>query len=312
MAADAIVTGGAGFIGSHVVDRLVADGAAVAVVDDLSGGRVSNLDGSGAAVYELDVRDAAAVQELLVEEEPGVVYHLAAQVSVTRSVADVSHDASVNVLGTAVLLEAARRAAVGRFVYVSTGGALYGEAGERPAPETAPIRPGSPYGQSKWAAEGYCRLYERLHGLSTITLRLANVYGPRQDPHGEAGVVAIFCERLRAGERPTVYGDGLQTRDYVYVDDVAEAVVAAGAAEERGAFNIGRGRESTVLDLVEALQSIEPEADFSPQHAPERPGEARHSCLDVGLAAERLGWRARTSLEDGLRATYESFGPQPG
>jgi UDP-glucose 4-epimerase len=310
MAADALVTGGAGFIGSHVVDRLVGEGATVAVVDDLSSGNRENLAAAldaGATLVEADIRDASAMQELLIEEEPKVVYHLAAQVSVTRSVDDVEHDAAVNVLGTAVLLEAARLAGTPRFVYVSTGGALYGAADERPTPETAPIQPGSPYGQSKWAAEGYSQLYDRLHGLPTITLRLGNVYGPRQDPHGEAGVVAIFCERLRAGQRPTVYGDGLQTRDYVYVDDVADAVLAAGSSDERDAVNVGRGEESTVLDLVEGLQAIEPTVDFSPEHAPERRGEARHSCLDPARAAERLGWRAPTELAEGLRLTYESF-----
>jgi UDP-glucose 4-epimerase len=310
MAADAIVTGGAGFIGSHVVDRLVADGAAVSVVDDLSGGRRENLASAldaGASLHEADIRDAAAMDALLSQGEPGVVYHLAAQVSVTRSVSDPQHDASVNVLGTAVLLEAARRAGVPRFVYVSTGGALYGDADERPTPETAPIAPESPYGQSKWAAEGYARLYERLHGLSTLTLRLGNVYGPRQDPHGEAGVVAIFCDLLRAGRRPTVFGDGLQTRDYVHVDDVVAAVLAAGASDERGAVNVSRGVESSVLDLVQGLQALEPAADFSPDHLAERPGESRHSCLDPSRAAQRLGWRAEVGLPDGLRATYESF-----
>jgi UDP-glucose 4-epimerase len=307
MAAEAIVTGGAGFIGSHVVDRLVAAGVRVSVVDNLITGRRENLAESGAPVHQLDIRDSPAIEELLSQEEPRVVYHLAAQVSVTRSVSDPVHDASVNVLGTAVLLEAARRAGVARFVYVSTGGALYGDAEARPTPETAPVAPESPYGQSKWAGEGYTSLYERLYGLSTVTLRLANIYGPRQDPHGEAGVVAIFAQRLAAAERPTVYGDGRQTRDYVYVDDVVDAVLAAGESDVGGALNIGRGQESTVLDLVEGLATLEPSIDFSPDHAPERPGESRHSCLDPSLAAERLGWRARTELADGLRATYESF-----
>jgi UDP-glucose 4-epimerase len=307
MAAEAIVTGGAGFIGSHVVDRLVAGGVRVSVVDNLITGSRENLAESGAPLHQLDIRDAPAIGELLSQEEPRVMYHLAAQVSVTRSVSDPVHDASVNALGTAVLLEAARRAGVARFVYVSTGGALYGDADERPTPETARIAPQSPYGQSKWAGEGYCRLYERLHDLSTVTLRLANVYGPRQDPHGEAGVVAIFAERLSQRERPTVYGDGRQTRDYVYVDDVVDAVIAAGDSSVSGALNIGRGEENTVLDLVQGLQALEPSIDFSPHHAPARPGESRHSCLDPSLAADVLGWRAQTGLADGLRATYESF-----
>jgi len=310
MGADAIVTGGAGFVGSHVVDRLVEAGQAVAVIDDLSTGHRDNLApalAAGAVLIEADIRDAAQMRRVLAEQAPAVVYHLAAQVSVTSSVGAVEHDADVNVLGTATLLEAARLAEVKRFVYVSTGGALYGEADQLPTPETAPIRPLSPYGQSKWAAEGYCDLYERLHGLSTFTLRLANVYGPRQDPHGEAGVMAIFAERLRAGRRPTVFGDGRQTRDYVYVGDVAAATLAAGVSDARGACNVGRGRETSVLELVEAFQALEPAVDFSPEMAPARPGEARTSCLDTSRAESVLGWRSETPLARGVPLTYESF-----
>jgi UDP-glucose 4-epimerase len=306
MAARAVVTGGAGFIGSHVVDRLLEAGTEAVVVDDLTTGRRENLP-AGADLREADVRDAGAMRGLLADARPDAVVHLAARASVTRSVAEPEDDGAVNVGGTVALLEAAHRAGVERFVYVSTGGALYGEADTIPTPEDAPIRPLSPYGTSKWAGEAYCDLYARLHGMSTLTLRLANVYGPRQDPHGEAGVIAIFCERLRAGARPVVFGDGRQTRDYVYVGDVAAATLAALGSPATGPLNVGAGAETSVLDLVDALRTLAGDAAFEPEHAPPRPGEARRSCLDSSRAAAELGWRAGTPLPDGLRATLESL-----
>jgi UDP-glucose 4-epimerase len=306
--ATAVVTGGAGFIGSHVVERLLAEGDEAIAVDDLSGGRRENLP-ADAELVVADVRDADAMRSLLSDRRPDVVYHLAAQVSVTRSVSNVEHDADVNVRGTAALLEAARLADVPRFVYISTGGALYGEAEVVPTPEDAPIEPMAPYGLSKWAGERYARLYNRLHGLSTLTLRLANIYGPRQDPHGEAGVVAIFSQRLHAGERPIVFGDGMQTRDYVYAGDAADATVAAGRSDATGPMNVGRGEQSSVIDLVDALREISGEDSFQPEHAPARPGEARWSCLDSTRARTELGWEPRTSLRDGLATTLESFRP---
>jgi UDP-glucose 4-epimerase len=307
MAARAVVTGGAGFIGSHVVDRLLEARTEVVVVDDLTTGRRENLP-ADADLREADVRDAGAMRALLADARPDAVVHLAARASVTRSVAEPEDDGAVNVGGTLALLEAAHRADVERFVYVSTGGALYGEAETIPTPEDAPIRPLSPYGTSKWAGEAYCDLYARLHGMSTLTLRLANVYGPRQDPHGEAGVIAIFCERLRAGARPVVFGDGRQTRDYVYVGDVAAATQAALDSAATGPVNVGAGAETSVLDLVDALRALAGgDAAFEPEHAPPRPGEARRSCLDSGRAAAELGWRAQTPLSDGLRATLESL-----
>ncbi|MFI5028167.1 MAG: NAD-dependent epimerase/dehydratase family protein, partial [Solirubrobacterales bacterium] len=215
---DCLVTGGAGFIGSNLVDALLARGDSVTVLDDLSTGRRQNLDGAlggGAELVEADVRDAAAVGATAREAKPEIIFHLAAQIDVRKSVADPAFDAAVNVGGTANLLEAAREAGARRVVFVSTGGAIYGEGeGQQlPLDEDTPIAPLSPYGQSKFAAEGYVALYERLYGLSGVSLRLGNVYGPRQDPLGEAGVIAIFCGRLRAGGRPTVFGDGRQTRD---------------------------------------------------------------------------------------------------
>lgn len=306
--ATAVLTGGAGFIGSHVADKLLAAGTKVVAVDDLSTGRRENLPADGEVELRVaDVRDAPAMRALLEEVRPDAVYHLAAQISVTRSVSEVEYDADVNVRGTATMLEAARLAGVGRFVYVSTGGALYGDADTVPTPEDSAIEPLAPYGLSKWGGERYADLYHRLHGLSTVTLRLANIYGPRQDPHGEAGVVGIFCQRLHAGERPVVYGDGLQTRDYTYAADAADAVLAAGASDVTGPLNIGRGLESTVLDLVDTLRELSGRDDFQPEHAPERPGEARRSCLDATRARTELGWEPATTLHEGLARTLESF-----
>lgn len=303
----AIVTGGAGFIGSNLVDALVAGGGHVTVLDDLSTGRRENLSAAlaaGARLHEASVADPGAVREAFAEARPEVVFHLAAQIDVRRSVADPSFDALVNVEGTLAVLDAARSAGAHRVVYVSTGGAIYGEAPGFPTPEDAPIAPLAPYGQSKYAAEGYCSLYARLHGLSTVTLRLANVYGPRQDPLGEGGVVAIFCGRLLTGERATIFGDGSQTRDYVFVGDVVEA--ARLAAEDQGTepLNIGSGVETTVLELAAAMRGLGA-GPMEAEHAPERPGEVLRSCLDPARAAERIGWRPRTSLHDGLLATLE-------
>lgn len=292
------------------MDRLAEEGREVVVVDDLSTGSAENLaEGrSNVAFHESDIRDAPAMRDVLAQSRPAVVYHLAAQVSVTRSVREVEYDADVNVRGTATLLEAARLAEVPRFVYISTGGALYGDDVPIPTSEDSLIAPGSPYGQSKWAAEQYCDLFARLHGMSTFTLRLGNIYGPRQDPHGEAGVMAIFAGRLREGENPTVFGDGLQTRDYVFVGDVVDAIVAAGASDATGACNIGRGRQTSVLDLVEAIQALAPGRAFTAEHAPARPGELQDSSLDPARAERLLGWRSETELIDGLRETLRSFG----
>ncbi len=302
----AVVTGGAGFIGSNVVDALLDDGHEVGVLDDLSTGRESNLDGAlerSARLHVGSIADPRAVAAVMEAERPAVVFHLAAQIDVRRSVADPAYDARVNVEGTAVMLEAARRAGARRFVFSSTGGAIYGDADVIPTAEDAPIRPLAPYGQNKFAAEGLCRLYSRLHGLSTACLRYSNVYGPRQDPLGEGGVIAIFCGKATHGGRPTVFGDGLQTRDYVYVGDVVAANLAALGSDFEGSVNIGTGRETTVLELIDALSVLRPDADLEPEHAPERLGEITRSALDPSRAADALGWRAGTGLEDGLRAT---------
>jgi UDP-glucose 4-epimerase len=308
----ALVTGGAGFIGSNLVDALLARGDAVTVVDDLSTGRRPNLDGAlaaGAALAELDIRDAPALAELVASFEPEIVFHLAAQIDVRRSLADPAFDAAINVGGTANLLEAMRAAGAPRIVFVSTGGAIYGEGAgkELPLDESAPIEPFSAYGQSKFAAEGYLALYERLYGLSGVSLRLGNVYGPRQDPLGEAGVIAIFCGRLRAGRRPTVFGDGRQTRDYIYVGDVIAAALAAADSDASGPINIGSGIETDVLELAARLAEIAGAKDFVPEFAPPRAGEVQRIALDAGKAERELGWRATTSVAEGLRLTLASI-----
>jgi UDP-glucose 4-epimerase len=305
----ALVTGGAGFIGSNLVDALLAEGHEVTVVDDISTGRRENLEdalANGAELVELDIRDAEALQDLCERARPEAVFHLAAQIDVRKSTADPALDAAVNAVGTINLLEAARRAGVRRFVNASTGGAIYGEGKILPAPEEHPVAPEAPYGQSKFCAEGYCDLFRRLHGVPTVSLRYGNVYGPRQDPLGEAGVIAIFCGRLLEGERPVVYGDGLQTRDYVFVGDVVDANLAAADSPADGAFNIATGTPSTVLDLV-AVLGPHAEADFEPIHAPERLGEVRHIHLDCARAAGELDWCPKVGLDEGMERTLASL-----
>lgn len=302
----ALVTGGAGFIGSHLVDALLARGHEVAIADDLSTGRRGNVDdavAAGARLHEVDVVDAGALSAVVLEERPDVVFHLAAQIDARRSVEDPAGDVRRNVEGTVSVLETARRAGVARVVLASTGGAVYGEADTIPTAETAQARPLSPYGQAKHAAEGYCALYTALHGLSSVSLRFANVYGPRQNPLGEGGVIAIFGGRLLSGGVPVVYGDGRQTRDYVYVADAVEATLLAAGGDARGCINIGTGVETSVLELIAALQQLGGDGSFEPRFEPPRLGEVRRSCLDVRDAERLLGWRPATDLRSGLRQT---------
>jgi UDP-glucose 4-epimerase len=305
----ALVTGGAGFIGSNLVDALVARGDEVTIVDNLSTGRLTNLQGAldaGATLHQQDVRDAEALYRVVAESQPEVAFHLAAQIDVRRSVADPAFDADVNVGGMISLLEAARRGKVGRIVYSSTGGALYGEADEYPTPEGAPIRPISPYGQSKYGAEGYLQLYRRLHGLSAVTLRYSNVYGPRQDAMGEGGVIAIFCGKLLARTAPLVFGDGHQTRDYVFVGDVVRANLMAAESEVDGAFNVGTGRETSVVDLIDLMRSVADGAP-PPEFAPARAGEVQRSVLDPRRVEQILGWRPTVDLLSGMRQTFDDL-----
>jgi UDP-glucose 4-epimerase len=304
-----LVTGGAGFIGSNLVDALLARGDEVVVLDDLSTGRRENLDGAiqnGATLAEVDIREAGAVTDLVGRTKPDVIFHLAAQIDVRRSVADPAVDARINVEGTANMLSAAQAHGVRRFVNTSTGGAIYGEGRQLPAPEDHPSAPEAPYGLSKWCAEQYCAIFTRMHGLSTVSLRYGNVYGPRQDPLGEAGVIAIFCGKLLDGGRATIFGDGTQTRDYVYVDDVVDSNLRAAEADATGPINIGLGRQKSVLDIVEVLNEQAPDG-FQPEHAPPRPGEVQHIALDPSRAREELGWEAKVELEEGLRRTLDSL-----
>jgi UDP-glucose 4-epimerase len=308
----ALVTGGAGFIGSNLTDALLARGDEVFVVDDLSTGRRENLEpglANGATLVEADIRDREALEELFGRERPEVVFHLAAQIDVRKSIVDPAFDASINVGGTANVLEAARVAESRRVVFSSTGGAIYGEGeGQQlPLAEEAPLAPEAPYGQSKYAGEGYLALYERLYELSSVPLRLGNVYGPRQDPLGEAGVIAIFCGKLRAGERPTVFGDGRQTRDYIYVGDVVSAMLAAAEAETTGPINVGTGIETDVLELVRQLGELGGNGNFEPEFAPPRTGEVQRISIDPARAGRELGWRAEMGLEEGLRVTLDSI-----
>jgi UDP-glucose 4-epimerase len=310
-----LVTGGAGFIGSNLVDALLARGDEVTVVDDFSTGRRQNLDGApaaGAELVELDVRDREPLSEAVEGAAPDVVFHLAAQIDVRKSVADPAWDATINVGGTANVLEAVRAAGTPRLVFASTGGAIYGEGEgrEMPLPESSRLAPMAPYGQSKQAAELYLSMYERLYGTSSVCLRLGNVYGPRQDPLGEAGVIAIFCGLLREGGRPTVYGDGRQTRDYVFVGDVVAAMLAAAGATATGAINVGTGIETDVLDLVAALAGLE-DGSFEPNFAPPRKGEVQRIAIDPSRAQAELGWRAETPLAEGLQITLGSLATTP-
>jgi UDP-glucose 4-epimerase len=294
----AVVTGGAGFIGSNVVDALVARGDEVHVLDDLSRGRRENV-ASGAHLHVADIRRDAP--SLFAKVRPEVCFHLAAQIDVRVSVERPDLDADVNVVGTLGVLEAVREHG-GKIVFSSTGGAIYGEC-DGPASEDHAREPVAPYGVSKLAAEEYIAAYNRLYGSSHVSLRYGNVYGPRQDPHGEAGVVAIFLSALRDGKTPRIYGDGKQTRDYVFVGDVVAATLAA-AEQDGGVFNVGTGRETSVLELYEQTQRAAGIAR-EPEFADARPGELQRSVLDPSLAELELGWRPQSSLSDGLAATWD-------
>jgi UDP-glucose 4-epimerase len=308
-----VVTGGAGFIGSHLVDALAARGDEVLVLDDFSSGKRENLAGAlqaGAEVTELDVADAQTMFDAIGTFQPQSLFHLAAQIDVRRSMADPGFDARLNVVGTVNALEAAARSGASKFVFTSTGGAIYGEGAERggelPFSETARCEPFSIYGQSKLAAEGYLDLYARTRGLPATTLRLGNVYGPRQDPTTEAGVVAIFCGLGHDGGRPTVFGTGEQTRDYVHVADVVAALLAAEGRDDAGPVNVGTGVETNVLRLAELIGTAFGRDDFEPQFAPAREGEIERTVLDTTGATERLGWRAERTIETGLEQTIEA------
>jgi UDP-glucose 4-epimerase len=299
----ALVTGGAGFIGSHVAERLAESGCETLVVDDLSAGKPENVP-EGVELRELDIR-SPELARVVADFGPAAIFHLAAQASVTASVRDPEHDLDVNVRGTINVLEAAREVGAPT-IFASTGGALYGDDVPLPTPEETRAQPGSPYGASKLAGEGYITTWSRLHALPNVVLRLGNVYGPRQEQHGEAGVVAIFSSCLLEDRRPTVFGGGAPTRDYVFVGDVADAFLRAAESGRGGTYNVGTGVATSVTRLLELLQQIAG-TSVEAEHAPLRPGELRASALDSTRIRDALAWGPQVELEDGLRTTFRSF-----
>ena len=301
-----LVTGGAGFIGSNTVDALVASGKhQVSVLDDLSAGKREQVNPS-ATFYQADVRDNARVTEIIEREKPEVMYHLAAQMDVRRSVAEPAFDAQVNLVGFLNLMEAGRRSGLKRVIFSSTGGAIYGEQERFPCDEEHPCRPVSPYGVAKFATERYLFFYQVQYGIPYVAMRYANVYGPRQDPHGEAGVVAIFCGRLLEKKPATIFGEGRQTRDYVFVGDVVRANLAALDSNYIGAVNVGTGIETSVNQLYTELAAVAGASD-KPTYAAARPGEQQRSVISPARALRELGWRPQVALRDGLSQTLQFF-----
>ena len=300
----ALVTGGAGFIGSHVVDRLLAEGLTVAVVDDLSSGRRSNLN-IEASFHQLDLRSPKLI-DVFRSERPQVVFHLAAQSSVAISVRTPAEDAQINILGAINMLEGAQAAGTDRIIYSSTGGALYGEPERLPCDEAHSVRPLSPYGASKYSVEAYLHTYRASSGVKNTILRYGNVYGPRQDPHGEAGVVAIFANLMLNDEEAVIFGDGLQERDMVYVGDVVEATFQALLQAPDDIFNIGTGKPTNVNQIFEQLAKLTG-YQRAAKHGPPRAGDVYKIYLDVRHAQERLGWVAKVGMEEGLERTVRSI-----
>ena len=300
----ALVTGGAGFIGSHLVDRLLSEGYQVAVIDDLSAGKLRNLN-SAVTFYHSDITQPS-LQEIFHRERPDLVFHLAARVSVTGSTESPVDNAQVNVMGTLRLLDAARRTGIDKFIFASTGGAIYGNPQDNPCSEETPVAPVSPYGLSKRMAEEYIDLFQRLYRLNYTVLRYGNVYGPRQDPHGEAGVVAIFAQNMLEGKPAIIYGDGEQERDFIYVEDVVEANLQAVSRGHNKILNVGSGEGTSVNRIFHSLQAA---LDYrrEAEHRPHRPGEVYKIHLDCERAQRDLDWSARFSLEEGLRLTLEHF-----
>ncbi len=304
MASRVLVTGGAGFIGSNLVDALVERGHEVVVVDDLSSGRRENVP-ARARLVTADIR-SPTLRTTFEEFRPEVLFHLAAQMDVRRSVADPVFDADVNVVGTLRLLELCREVGTRRVLFASTGGAIYGEQDVYPAPESHPTRPLSPYGVAKLSVEHYLYFYGAEYGFRSTCLRFANVYGPRQNPHGEAGVVAIFVDRLLAGQTPTINGDGKQTRDFVFVGDVVRANVLALEKDVTGALNVGTGVETSVNEIYEAIR-VAVGTETQAIHGPGKPGEQARSCLDAAALERAVGFRPSTPLAEGIGRTVEYF-----
>ena len=299
----ALVTGGAGFIGSHMVDRLLEEGFRVIIVDDLSSGKIKNVN-QHATFHHLSI-NRPSLLDVFNREKPDLVFHMAAQSSVSRSIRDPIQDSEVNILGTLRLLEAARRAGVDKIIYSCTGGALYGEPEIVPCPDDTPVVPISPYGMSKFVAEQYLEYYSRQYVVNYTSLRYGNVYGPRQDPEGEAGVIAIFISAMLSGKRPVIFGDGNQQRDLVAVGDVIEANMAAINRGRGKSMNIATGELTSVNRIFELLKKVYRVSGGMPNTPPARPGDVYRISLDCTLAEEELGWTPKTTLEEGLASTVE-------
>jgi len=299
-----LVTGGAGFIGSHLVDRLIKGGHKVVVIDNLSTGKKENLN-KKARFYKADICDKE-ISQIFKKEKPEIVFHFAAQIDVRKSVENPVEDAKINILGTLNILENCKKYNIRKVIFASTGGAIYGDADIVPTPETYPELPLSPYGIAKLTIEKHLSYYYKVFGLPYVSLRLANVYGPRQNSKGEAGVVAIFCDKMLSKKQPIINGDGKQTRDFVFVDDVVEANISALKKDKVGIFNIGTARETDVNTLFKKLRELT-DSKCAKIHGPTLPGEQKRSCLDYSEAKRELGWQPKYSLDKGLKKTVEWF-----
>jgi len=301
-----LVTGGAGFIGSHLADKLIEQGNQVIVIDNLSSGKIENLNPK-AVFYNTDIC-SPEIQEIFAKEKPEIVFHLAAQIDVRKSTKDPIADAQINILGSLNLLEAARRQQIKKFIFISTGGAIYGDADIIPTPETYRELPLSPYGIAKLAVEKYLNYYHQVFGMRYCALRLGNVYGPRQNFQSEAGVVAIFCDKILSGKTPIIYGNGAQTRDFIYVKDVVDACLEAIDHPQDDIYNIATGVETNVNHLFASIKEL---LNYSAaaNYAPARPGEQQRSCLDCSKAQKELSWRQKYDLDTGLKETVEWFKP---
>lgn len=301
-----LVTGGAGFIASHLVDRLVANGHCVVVVDNLSAGRRENIN-SKAIFYQTDICDVTDMEEVFKKERPEIVDHHAAHVNVRKSVEAPVYDASINILGSLNLCELSKKYQVKKFIYISTGGAVYGEPKDLPVRETCPVEPLSQYGVSKHTVEHYLSIFYKLYGLNFTVLRYPNVYGPRQSPHGEAGVVAIFSELILQNIRPTIFGDGSKTRDYVYVDDIVAAnLIVLGNAGNGEIYNLGWGKEISDLEVFQAVKWALT-SDIEPIFSQKRPGEIDHISLDSSKAKKELKWEPKIAFEEGIKLATQYY-----